>query len=129
MNNKIKDLDPGWAYDNHLPFTPGRLVDGKIYVAGCVALDANGNQVGIGDIKAQTRQVFENIRAILALEGADLDDIVTINVYLTSRDYYRGQIEVRKEMFKRFPAATVVVVQSLGRPDWLIEVEAMAVKP
>lgn len=129
MNSKIQDLDPGWTYDDHLPFTPGRLVGDNIYVAGCVALNADGQLVGAGDIKAQTRQVFENIRTILALAGAGLDDIVTINVYLTSRDYYKGQIEVRKELFKRYPCATVVAVQGLGRPEWLIEVEAMAIKP
>ena len=127
--SEIIDLDPGWAYDDAFPFTPARQIGNMIYVAGQVALDPDGNLVGEGDIEAQTRQVFANIRTILALAGAGFEDIVKLNAYVTDRSHYRSTIKVRKELFVRHPAATVVIVAGLGSPQWLIEVDVVAVAP
>ena len=129
MNPKIRDIDPGWSYDDMLPFTPACQVGDTIYVAGQCPIAEDGQTVGVGDIRAQVRQCITNIQTVLAKAGAGLDDVVKLNVYLTDRAFYRPQIEVRKEMFKHLPAATVVTVAALGLPEWLVEIDAVAVKP
>jgi len=103
-------------------------VGNTIYVAGQVALDREGRLVGPGDFEAQAIQVFENLKAVLEAAGAGLENVVKTTVFLTHfahRDKFR---EVRARYFKEpFPASTLVFVESLAQPDWLIEVEAIAV--
>jgi len=98
------------------------------YVAGGVAVDREGRLVGPGDFEAQAVQVFENLKAVLEAAGAGLEHVVKTTVFLTHfahRDKFR---EVRARYFKEpFPASTLVFVESLAQPDWLIEVEAIAV--
>ncbi len=99
-----------------------------LYVAGQVALDADGRLVGEGDIRAQARQVFRNIRAIIEEAGGEMTDIVKLTTFLTSMDDYPGFVEVRSEFLPApWPAATLVAVSALVRPEWLVEVEAIAV--
>ncbi len=100
-----------------------------IYVAGQTAVDANGNVVGKGDIEAQTRQVLENIKKCLAAAGATFDQVVKINVYSTNLDAHLGVIaKLRQEYFTKGPvASTTVQVSRLVHPDWLLEIEAIAV--
>ncbi len=100
-----------------------------IYVAGQTAVDADGNLVGKGDIEAQTRQVLENIKKCLAAAGATFDQVVKINVYSTNLDAHLGVIaRLRQEYFTKGPAAsTTVQVSRLVHPDWLLEIEAIAV--
>jgi len=103
-------------------------VGNTIYVAGQVAVDREGRLVGPGDFEAQAVQVFENLKAVLEAAGAGLEHVVKTTVFLTHfahRDKFR---EVRARYFKEpFPASTLVFVESLAQPDWLIEVEAIAV--
>jgi enamine deaminase RidA (YjgF/YER057c/UK114 family) len=80
-----RTIDPGWAWDDRLPLAQAKQVGNFIYVSGQVAYDANGNLVGVDDIKAQTRQVFDNISTILAAAGAGLKDIIKINTYIVKR--------------------------------------------
>ncbi len=99
-----------------------------LYVAGQVALDGEGRLVGEGDIRAQARQVFRNIRAIIEEAGGEMTDIVKLTTFLTSMDDYPGFVEVRSEFLPApWPAATLVAVSALVRPEWLVEVEAIAV--
>jgi len=99
-----------------------------LYVAGQVALDAEGRLVGEGDIRAQARQVFRNIRAIVEEAGGEMTDIVKLTTFLTSMDDYAGFVEVRSEFLPApWPAATLVAVSALVRPEWLVEVEAIVV--
>ncbi len=100
-----------------------------IFVAGQTAVDANGNVVGKGDIEAQTRQVLENIKKCLAAAGATFDQVVKINVYSTNLDAHLGVIaKLRQEYFTKGPvASTTVQVSRLVHPDWLLEIEAIAV--
>jgi enamine deaminase RidA (YjgF/YER057c/UK114 family) len=90
-------------------------VDRTLYIAGQVALDAQGNLVGRGDIRAQTEQVFRNLQAVLEACGGSLQDLVKITVYLVR---YLGANP---------PASTLVVVSQLASPDFLVEVEGIAV--
>jgi len=99
-----------------------------LYIAGQVALDADGRLVGAGDIRAQARQVFRNIRAIVEEAGGEMTDIVKLATFLTSMNDYAGFVEVRSEFLPApWPAATLVAVSALVRPEWLVEVDAVAV--
>jgi enamine deaminase RidA (YjgF/YER057c/UK114 family) len=94
-----------------------------------VAYNAAGQLVGKGDIKAQTRQVFDNIKAILTAAGAGMKDVIKINTYITEQSMFREMLEVRKDIFgANPPASTAVVVAGLAFPGLLIEVEAIAIK-
>ena len=124
-----KTIDPGWVWDDGLPLAQARQIGNTIYVSGQVAYDANGSLVGEGDMKAQTRQVFENIKAVLTAAGSGLADIIKINTYITDQSKFMDMLEVRKEILgANPPASTAVVVAGLAFPGLLIEVEAMAVK-
>ena len=100
-----------------------------VYVAGQTAVDENGNLVGKGDIEAQTRQVMENIKKCLAAAGATLEDVVKINVYCTDLANHAPVISaVRREYFGDKPVpSTTVQVPRLVNPDWLVEIEAIAI--
>ena len=101
-----------------------------IHVSGQIAIDLEGNLVGPGDLRAQTRQVFENLRAILEANGATFADVVKIGTYLTTLDDLAGMREVRSEyLTSEPPASTAVQVVALVVPDALIEIDLVAVVP
>jgi reactive intermediate/imine deaminase len=101
-----------------------------LYIAGQVAIDTEGRLVGDGDIRAQARQVFRHIKAIVEEAGGSMGDIVKLTTFLTDMDDYAGFVAVRSEFIPPpYPAATLVAVKSLVRPEWLVEVEAIAVLP
>ena len=101
-----------------------------IYVSGQIANNLEGKLVGSGDLRAQTRQVFENLRAILAANGATFADVVKIGTYLTTLDDLAGMREVRSEyLTSEPPASTAVQVVALVVPDALIEIDLVAVVP
>jgi 2-iminobutanoate/2-iminopropanoate deaminase len=110
-------------------FSQGIEVAGSrmIFVAGNVAVDAAGKTVAPGDIKGQTRQVLANIEKVLAEAGATRENIVKITTFLTDLKNYPGFAEVRGEFFKPpYPASTAVQAQLIN-PEWLVEIEAVAV--
>ncbi len=111
---------PGWEVSG------GRL----IFVAGQVPWDAEGRTVHQGDVAGQTRQVIENVRAVLAEAGATLDDVVKITIFAADVRYRDTINRVRGEVFKPpYPASTQVAVAALADPDWLVEIEAVAAAP
>jgi reactive intermediate/imine deaminase len=110
-------------------FAPGIAVDAQrlVFVSGSVAVDAEGQLVGKGDVGAQTRQIFKNIEAILAEAGATLRDVVKITTFIVPMERYGEFVAVRAELFDgQFPASATVGVASLVSPDYLIEIEAIA---
>jgi reactive intermediate/imine deaminase len=99
-----------------------------VYIAGQIALDADGNLVGKGDIEAQTLQVYANLQAILEELGSGLDDIVKMTTYLTNRSQLEAFRRVRDRFFSdSFPPNTLLFVSGLAQPDYLVEIEAVAV--
>jgi len=99
-----------------------------IYIAGQVAQDEQGKVVGRGDFTAQATQVFENLQKALSSAGADFKDLVKINVYLTDARYRESLGEVRSKYLQGpLPASTLVVVAGLAQPDYLLEIEGIAV--
>ena len=101
-----------------------------MFLAGQVALDGDGNVVGAGDMRAQVRQVLENMKSVLASEGADFSNVVKINIFTTDIEAFRGAASVRREYFGGHPpASTLVQIERLARPVFLVEIEAIAVAP
>jgi 2-iminobutanoate/2-iminopropanoate deaminase len=101
-----------------------------IHVSGQIANDLEGKLVGPGDLRAQTRQVFENLKAILEANGATFADVVKIGTFLTTLDDLAGMREIRAEyLTAEPPASTAVQVVALVVPDAMIEVDLVAVVP
>ena len=119
------------GYSHVAEVTKGKLV----YVAGQVALDADGNLVGKDDFAAQARQVFANLNAALESVGASFNNVIKLNYYCADSVDPAVHLpmvrEIRDGLVNRAapPASTFVVVRRLVRPEWLIEVEAVAVLP
>jgi len=106
------------------------MAEGKrmLFISGMTARDKEGNIVGKGDMKAQTRQVMENIKAVLEKVGATFDQIVKVSVFITDMSRFKEIHEVRAQYFKKdYPASTMVQVSGLVSPELLIEIEAIAV--
>ncbi|MBI4334516.1 MAG: RidA family protein [Chloroflexi bacterium] len=99
-----------------------------VYIAGQVAVNARGELVGKGDMRAQLRQVHENLKALLEAAGATFDNVVKTTAFVTDMEAYRKASDIRKEYLKGYyPPSTVVGVTRLAREEYLIEVEAIAV--
>jgi enamine deaminase RidA (YjgF/YER057c/UK114 family) len=113
------------GYTHVVEVTAGR----PIYIAGQVALDRAGALVGPDDIRAQTRQVFDNLRVALQSVGASFEQVVKLNYYLVDASQLPAVREVRDEYVNTAqpPASTAVEVRRLVRDDLLIEVEAVAI--
>jgi enamine deaminase RidA (YjgF/YER057c/UK114 family) len=100
-----------------------------LYISGQLALDKDGNLVGLGDFRAQVKQVFENLKAQLEEGGASFNDVVKLNYYLTDASGVQAVRDIRNNYIntENPPASTLVVVKQLVRKEYLIEVEAVAV--
>jgi enamine deaminase RidA (YjgF/YER057c/UK114 family) len=99
-----------------------------IYIAGQLARDAEGRTVGVGDFAAQTRQVFANLDVALKAAGASFDDVVKMNTYVRDAGQVQVVRDVRAKHFtKGLPASTLVEVSRLASPEFLIEIEVVAV--
>ena len=99
-----------------------------LYLAGQVALDPEGRLVGPGDATVQTRQAYANLAAILEELGGGLADIVKLTTYLTDRSSLAGFRAARDAVSPRpFPPNTLVIVEGLAQPAYLVEIEAIAV--
>jgi aminoacrylate peracid reductase len=124
----LEIIDPGWSYSNRYTFSPAVRKGNLLFISGLTATDERGTMVGRGDIVAQTRQIFEKIKAILEAAGGSFDDIVKTVDYIVTTEGYNGTAGVRRAYFRHdFPAATGIVVKDLLRPGALIEIEAIAV--
>jgi 2-iminobutanoate/2-iminopropanoate deaminase len=116
--------------DGHVLYSHVVVADGQrmIFIAGQLARDRQGNVVGKGDMRAQIRQVGENIKAALAAAGASLSDLVKTTTYVTDIEEFFKHVDVRMEYFgAALPTSTTVEVRRLAHPDLLVEVEALAV--
>lgn len=107
--------------------------EGKtVYIAGQVALDKAGNFVGKDDFRAQVEQIFENLKSAVEGAGGDFHNVVKLNYYCVG-SVPPEQIAVVREIRDKYvntanpPTSTFVFVPRLVRPEWLIEVDAVAV--
>jgi enamine deaminase RidA (YjgF/YER057c/UK114 family) len=102
-----------------------------IYISGQVAMDRHGKPVGAGDLAVQTEQVMRNLGVALETAGATFADVVKIVTYVVDYKPEQRAIvgKVRSSFFtkSRPPASTLVGVSALAAPEWLVEIEAVAV--
>ncbi|MFM9885219.1 MAG: RidA family protein [Burkholderiales bacterium] len=105
----------------------------SIYVSGQIAFNKEGQIVGLGDVGAQAKQVYENLGACLKAAGASFKDVVKLVSYVVNLTPEKATAvrAVRREYLgdAPFPASTMVGVTALVNPDLLIEVEVIAFVP
>jgi enamine deaminase RidA (YjgF/YER057c/UK114 family) len=116
---------------SHGMIAPGGEI---VVVAGQVGM-GQGGQVAGGDVVAQTKQALENVRAVVEAAGCAMRDIVRLQTFLTHAGDIDGFMKARAEVFPRYfpdgayPPNTLLIVSRLVKPELLVEIEAMAVKP
>ena len=104
--------------------------DRLLFIAGQVSTDSEGKVIGAGDMRAQVRQVHENLKAVLASQDADFGDVTKITIYTTDIDAFRESADIRSEYWSEgAPASTLVQIDRLARPVFLVEIEATAIAP
>ena len=125
-----KIIQPAALSDPRPRYSQGIQTDGGklLFIAGQTASDKDGNVVGKGDIEEQTRQVFKNLIAVLEEAGGSLDNLVMTTTYITDRKYREGYNRVRMQYYKtNSPTSTLVIITGLAHPDYLIEINGIAV--
>ena len=103
-----------------------------VYIGGQDAVDASGKIVGKGDIKAQAEQAFANLQTALAAAGAGLEHVVKWNIYVVQGQSLQPGFEVFQRIWggrPNPPAITMMFVAGLANPDFLLEIDAVAVVP
>src|ERR1700722_7830754 len=130
MPNNVSFLSPKSmheprGYSHTAKIGPGVL----LFIAGQVALDVSGSLVGSGDFRAQSQQVFKNLQAAVEAAGGNFRDIVKLNVYTVDLSTLADYREVRDRYIDvaNPPTSTLIQVAALFRPDFMIEIEAVAV--
>ncbi len=119
---ELKNVHPTIGYSH------ATKAGNTLYIAGQIAKDKDGNLVGIGDIEIQARQVFTNLKNILKEAGGDLHNIVKMTTFLTHYNSIEGYRKIREEYFTEpCPPNTLLIIDSLALPEFMIEVEAIAV--
>jgi len=115
---------PAGDYSQGLKIKGGTLV----MISGQVPWDAEGKLVGKDDLQAQTRQVFENLKNMLASAGATFNDVVKLGIFLKNREDFAVFKDIRAQyLTPPFPPTTLLVVKDLAREEWMLEVEVTAV--
>jgi enamine deaminase RidA (YjgF/YER057c/UK114 family) len=129
--NPPSSTPPAGMYSHVARMAPGEVA----FIAGQVAVDKAGTSVGVGDVAAQTNQVFANIGDILEDLGTDFEQVVQLTTYLTSADSIPAFMSARSALFPKlfpggkYPPNTLLVIDRLVKPEFLIEVAAIARMP
>jgi enamine deaminase RidA (YjgF/YER057c/UK114 family) len=101
-----------------------------VYVRGQVGTDFEGNLVGLGDPRAQAEQAMKNVKQLLEEAGSDMSHIVKTTTYITDPRFRDVVYQVTGKWMKGvFPVSTGLVVQALAQPEWLMEIDVIAVIP
>ena len=114
-------------------FSQATVVEAKgrlVFVSGMTARRPDGSIAGIGNIEEQTRQVCENIKAAVEGAGGTMNDVCRVDVYVRNMEHFDAIHKVRRQYFTPpLPASTMVEVTKMVSPDYLIEINAIAVIP
>lgn len=124
-----RDTYPEQRLDNDL--CQAVVAGNTIYVRGQIGQDLDTSEsVGVGDVEAQTERAMANIALLLGEAGAGLEHLVKLTIYLVDPRYRETVYRVIGRWTKGVhPISTGVVVAGLARPEWLVEVDAIAVLP
>jgi 2-iminobutanoate/2-iminopropanoate deaminase len=99
-----------------------------LFLSGQVAYTADGGVACRGDFKGQARGAYAAIKALVESQGGTIANVVKITTYLTDMSHRAELAPIREEFFgKKGPASTMVQISALAYPDWMIEIEAIAV--
>jgi 2-iminobutanoate/2-iminopropanoate deaminase len=110
------------------PYSQAVEIEGFVYLAGQIPIDPSTGNVVQGDIKIQTRQVLENIKAVLNASGCGLNNVVKTTIYLVDMKDFTQVNEIYGEYFKEdYPSRSTVEVKALPKESG-VEIEAIAVK-
>lgn len=127
IEKETKGFDMPW--EKEYGYAQAVKVADTIYVSGQVSHDDMGNIIGLGDMEAQMRQVYTNIRKVLAQYGATMDNIVDEILFVTDMDMaFAAAVKCRQEIFFGTPvvASTIVQIQRLAFPELMIEIRCVA---
>jgi 2-iminobutanoate/2-iminopropanoate deaminase len=118
-------------YEKDFGYSQAVLIDKTLYISGSVAADQNGRLVASGDMAAQMRAAYSNIRRTLAAHGAGFDEVVKETIYTTNMDALLKASDARFEYYdkERLPTTSWVQVQRLVDPGFLVEIEVVAELP
>jgi enamine deaminase RidA (YjgF/YER057c/UK114 family) len=126
----VQVIQPNTVHDTTaFAYSQATRMGDLIFLAGQVPYDVDGNLVGKDDVGAQTEQVFQNVKDILEAAGSGLHMVGKVTVFTTKLEYRPIIHQVRTRIFGEvghLPASTLAVVTSLADPDWLVEIEAVA---
>jgi enamine deaminase RidA (YjgF/YER057c/UK114 family) len=99
-----------------------------LFLSGQVAYTPDGGVAYRGDFKAQARGAYEAIKALVESQGGTMANVIKITTYVTDMRYRLDLAPIREEFFgKKGPASTLLEISALAHPDWMIEIEAVAV--
>ena len=113
------------TYSQGIKVTQAQAV---LFLSGQVAYTAEGGVACRGDFKGQARGAFEAIKALVERQGGTMASIVKITTYVTDMRYRADLAPIREEFLgKKGPTSTLVEISQLAHPDWMIEIEAIAV--
>ena len=119
VHKEVSKYSHGWKIEG-----PGKV----LVISGQGPVDVNGNVAPRFDFEKHVRQAFENLRNMLVAGGGTFQDIVYLGVLLTDQNQWQFFDRLRGEYLKEpYPATTLLVVKSLCNPDWMVEIEAIAV--
>lgn len=126
-----KPLSPASIHPPFAPYSPGLEVSSRsrfIFCSGQLGIAKDGS-IPL-DCAAQAELCFSNIAAILAEGGMGLRDVVRINAYVTGRGHLQPYMQVRNRLFAEpYPASTLMIVSGFARPEFVVEIEAIAASP
>lgn len=124
---RIRRFEQEW--NEPLGFSQAVRAGNQLWIAGQVAVDDDGTPVGIGDAAAQAERIWHNLSQVLAAGGGSLGDLVATTTYIVDRAYRDAATAARNRWLTgpAWPTNTLVIVDGLGRPEYLIEISALAV--
>ena len=122
-----KDVFNPPAYSQAVKVTGAQTI---LFLSGQVAYTDDGGVAFRGDFKAQARGAYEAIKALVESQGGTMANVIKITTYITDMRYRVDLAPIREEFFgKKGPASTLLEISALAHPDWMIEIEAIAVLP
>ena len=130
-------LNEAYDYEKKVSFVRGMRVEldtcVMLFISGTASVNEEGESVHPGDLQAQTRRTFENMKGLLESEGADWHDVIRTTCYLADFRHYDEFNEVRNAFYEEegldpLPASTCIEAR-ICRPELLVEIEAIAMIP
>ncbi|HBO89289.1 MAG TPA: enamine deaminase RidA [Acidobacteria bacterium] len=123
-----KDTYPNQNLDNDL--CQAVRAGNTVYLRGQVGTDFSGQLVGQDDPRAQTEQAMKNVKQLLEEAGSEISHVVKTTTYITdARNREPVYREIGKWLKGVYPVSTGLVVSGLAQPDWLVEIDVIAVIP